>query len=101
MKLSTFIETHLDNIVAEWESFARTLVPAQHMSACTSGPDGRSKTSLGLGLFVVREIVRGHAGTVEVESAAATGTVFTVRLPRVARRDAGHQLATSSSVGAI
>ena len=48
----------------------------------TSGPDGRSKTSLGLGLFVVREIVRGHGGTVDVASAAQTGTVFTVRLPR-------------------
>ena len=80
-------------------SIFEPLVQAVHGG--TSGPDGRSKTSLGLGLFVVREIVRGHAGTVEVESAAATGTVFTVRLPRVARRDAGHQLATSSSVGAI
>jgi len=41
-----------------------------------------SKTSLGLGLFMVREIVLGHGGTVTVESSAATGTVFTVRLPR-------------------
>jgi len=45
--------------------------------------DQRSKTSLGLGLFIVREIVQGHDGTVTVESAAETGTVFTVRLPRV------------------
>lgn len=42
----------------------------------------RSKTSLGLGLFIVREIVRGHGGTIEVRSDAATGTVFTLRLPR-------------------
>jgi len=42
----------------------------------------RSKTSLGLGLFIVREIVLGHGGTVTVESSAEAGTVFTVRLPR-------------------
>jgi phosphoserine phosphatase RsbU/P len=42
----------------------------------------RSKTSLGLGLFIVREIVLGHGGTIEVQSNAETGTVFTVRLPR-------------------
>lgn len=41
----------------------------------------RSKTSLGLGLFIVREIVLGHGGTVTVESSAEAGTVFTVRLP--------------------
>ena len=42
----------------------------------------RSKTSLGLGLFIVREIVLGHGGTIEVQSTAAAGTVFTLRLPR-------------------
>lgn len=42
----------------------------------------RSKTSLGLGLFIVREIVLGHGGTVTVDSSAVAGTVFTVRLPR-------------------
>ena len=42
----------------------------------------RSKTSLGLGLFIVREIAIGHGGTIEVQSTAETGTVFTVRLPR-------------------
>lgn len=44
----------------------------------------RSKTSLGLGLFIVREIVLGHGGTIDVESSAEAGTVFTVRLPRIA-----------------
>jgi signal transduction histidine kinase len=42
----------------------------------------RSKTSLGLGLFIVREIVLGHGGTIEVQSNAQSGTVFSVRLPR-------------------
>lgn len=43
-----------------------------------------SKTSLGLGLFIVREIVLGHGGTITVESSIAAGTVFTIRLPRLA-----------------
>jgi signal transduction histidine kinase len=38
--------------------------------------------SLGLGLFIVREIVRAHRGTVEVASVPEAGTTFTVRLPR-------------------
>ena len=42
----------------------------------------RSKTSLGLGLFIVREIVLAHGGTITVQSSIAAGTVFTIRLPR-------------------
>lgn len=49
--------------------------------------DGRASdpvsTSLGLGLFIAREIVTGHGGKLRVESTAADGTVFTIELPRV------------------
>lgn len=41
--------------------------------------------SVGLGLFIVRELVRAHGGTVEVTSSGAAGTTFTVRLPAAAR----------------
>jgi hypothetical protein len=41
----------------------------------------QSKSSLGLGLFIVREIVEGHGGSVTVQSSQDAGTVFTVRLP--------------------
>jgi signal transduction histidine kinase len=37
--------------------------------------------SIGLGLFIVRELVRAHGGTVEVRSSQREGTTFTVRLP--------------------
>jgi len=39
-------------------------------------------TSLGLGLFIAREIVTGHGGTVGVSSSGTEGTIFTIRLPR-------------------
>ena len=41
-----------------------------------------SKTSLGLGLFIVHEIVTRHGGSVAVQSSEEAGTVFTIRLPR-------------------
>src|SRR5688500_16130565 len=44
--------------------------------------DERTSGSLGLGLFIARSIVLAHGGTLEVESSAAAGTVFTARLPR-------------------
>jgi signal transduction histidine kinase len=41
-------------------------------------------SGLGLGLFVVREIVQAHGGSIEVVSNEIEGTTFTVRLPRAA-----------------
>ncbi len=43
-----------------------------------------AKTSYGLGLYIVREIVLAHGGTIEVRSDIEEGTTFTVCLPRVA-----------------
>jgi PAS domain S-box-containing protein len=40
---------------------------------------------LGLGLFIVREIVKAHGGTVEVVSSEADGTSFIATLPRRSR----------------
>ncbi|HSM81520.1 MAG TPA: HAMP domain-containing sensor histidine kinase [Nodosilinea sp.] len=42
----------------------------------------RVSGSIGLGLYIVREIVVAHGGTVEVASTAQAGTTFTVCLPR-------------------
>lgn len=46
------------------------------------GGNGRSMRSIGLGLFIAREITAGHGGTLEVESDTQHGTVFTARIPR-------------------
>jgi len=47
------------------------------------GPEsGEGRGSLGLGLFITRQIVLGHGGAIGVRSTLAEGTTFTVRLPR-------------------
>jgi signal transduction histidine kinase len=43
---------------------------------------------LGLGLYICREIVRSHGGTLDLESSEAGGTTFSVSLPRAAAADA-------------
>jgi signal transduction histidine kinase len=45
-------------------------------------PVERDSSNLGLGLFIADRIVKAHGGTIEVTSAASTGTFFTIRLPR-------------------
>jgi phosphoserine phosphatase RsbU/P len=45
---------------------------------------GFSDRSIGLGLYIVRELVLAHGGQVHVESTQEEGTTFTVQLPREA-----------------
>ncbi|NHZ62395.1 sensor histidine kinase [Massilia genomosp. 1] len=42
--------------------------------------------NLGLGLYVVKEIVKAHEGQVAVTSSAEEGVTFTIRLPRLTPR---------------
>jgi two-component system sensor histidine kinase/response regulator len=48
---------------------------------------GGGREGMGLGLYIVNEIVRAHGGTVGVTSTSADGTTFTVALPRIPGRD--------------
>jgi signal transduction histidine kinase len=45
---------------------------------------GSTESSFGLGLYIVKEIVAAHQGTIEVSSSETGGTSFIVRLPRAA-----------------
>ena len=38
--------------------------------------------SIGLGLYIAREVARSHGGTLDVTSSHEAGTAFTMRLPR-------------------
>jgi signal transduction histidine kinase len=55
------------------------LVQLRNESSPTADP---VSTSLGLGLFIAREIVTAHNGRLQVHSSESEGTVFTVELPR-------------------
>lgn len=61
---------------ASWRSIFKPLV-----QLAIGEEDARPKTSLGLGLFVAREIAVAHGGTIEVKSGENEGTTFTVSLP--------------------
>ncbi|MFN3579232.1 MAG: sensor histidine kinase [Pseudomonas sp.] len=43
---------------------------------------GNPNKNLGLGLYIVRELVLAHQGSVSVESSESAGTIFKVALPR-------------------
>ena len=56
--------------------------PLVQVPITTSDPERRLKSSLGLGLFIAREIVEGHGGEITVHSSTEGRTVFTIRLLR-------------------
>jgi len=51
---------------------------AKHKTAANERP----ATSLGLGLFIAREIVNAHGGRITVSSSAGNGTVFAIHMNR-------------------
>jgi signal transduction histidine kinase len=57
----------------------RIFEPFQH----GKHPQEVVRESLGMGLYIVSEVVKAHGGKVEVESSRERGTTFTVRLPRM------------------
>ena len=62
------------------EDIAHIFDPMMRHSQFALGERG-PRAGLGLGLFIAKEIVIAHGGTIEVTSSAASGTTFSVRLP--------------------
>jgi signal transduction histidine kinase len=48
-----------------------------------AGSDYTERTSLGIGLYISREIIHAHGGQISLASTTAEGTTFTVRMPRL------------------
>ena len=64
--------------------------------AANANSDYTERTSLGIGLFISREIVHGHGGHLRVASDEADGTTFTLTMPRL---PAGFHSADTASAG--
>jgi signal transduction histidine kinase len=64
------------------ESLQRIFEPLVRAAGAQARASGHPGSNLGLGLFIVHEIVRGHHGSVAVSSDEEHGTVFTVELPK-------------------
>ena len=47
-----------------------------------SSEGDRNASGLGLGLYIAREVVSAHGGTIEAASTAKEGTTFSIKLPR-------------------
>ena len=63
--------------------------PLVQIPTTDSDQNGRPATSLGLGLYIVREVVTAHGGAISVSSSDSDGTVFTVHLPHGANAESG------------
>ncbi len=81
------LEPEPDRVVLEVENrgpgIAPDLLPRLFDPFRRGGSADRRKAgSVGLGLYISRELVRAHGGTIGVRSSDAEGTAFTVSLPR-------------------
>jgi signal transduction histidine kinase len=56
--------------------------------AAENGQEQSDSTNLGLGLYITKEIVTAHGGTIDVISSETGGTTFSARFPRWAKDQA-------------
>lgn len=61
---------------------AERIFDALTRDVAESGQEQPESTNLGLGLYITKEIVTAHGGTIDVISTEKGGTTFSARLPR-------------------
>ncbi len=74
------LHVHNEGAPIPEEARARIFEPLARFSRQETETLGH-RASIGLGLYISREIVRAHGGVIEFESSQGRGTTFTVRLP--------------------
>jgi signal transduction histidine kinase len=88
--VSLFATGEIDAVVVQVHNVGR-VIPGNALSrifdplvqlAGDPADRGRPSTSIGLGLFIAREITLAHGGSIGADSSPESGTVFTVRIPR-------------------
>jgi signal transduction histidine kinase len=83
----------------EVDKVARIFDPMVRIAANADSveSDYAERTSLGIGLYISREIVHAHGGQVNVTSDAADGTTFTVTMPRMPKGFQSADTATNTA----
>lgn len=76
-----FLSVHNDGNPIPAQDQARIFEPLER-GVHGQGGQRREPSGLGLGLYICREIVRSHQGSLQVASSTEAGTTFTVSLPR-------------------
>jgi signal transduction histidine kinase len=78
-----------------------TFIPADELPMIFKpfyrGSNAGQVSGHGMGLSLTDRIIRLHRGSLQVESADATGTVFTIRLPRTTAASRGEVLSTQTA----
>jgi PAS domain S-box-containing protein len=86
------IDVHNEGTPISPDDLARLFAPFERGTDASA-----SGRSIGLGLYISRQIIEAHGGRIEVRSVEGEGTRFTVWLPRSARADSDAMVSSSES----
>lgn len=82
-------EGHEDHVIASIRNQGSS-IPQEHQDrlfvlyhrVAQAAESDRPRSNLGLGLYIAKEIIEAHQGSIQVESNAREGTTFTMKLPK-------------------
>ena len=75
---------HDDGLPIPRDAMATIFDPLVRGDSASESRKHRRPGSIGLGLYIAREVAVAHGGSIDVASSEAAGTAFTVTLPRCA-----------------